>query len=113
LIRDTPGLEHLGYVSAEKLQELMRSAKWLVFPSLHEGFGMPVIEALRVGTPVACSNTTSLLEVGGEAAEVRRQGGWVAGGAGCYECRQWVRQGNVAAEDDGGGVTVVGKVGGW
>jgi glycosyltransferase involved in cell wall biosynthesis len=69
LIRDTPGLEHLGYVSAEKLQELMLSAKCLVFPSLYEGFGMPVIEALRVGTPVACSNTTSLSEVGGEAAE--------------------------------------------
>lgn len=69
LIRDTPGLEHLGYVSAEKLQELMKSAKCLVFPSLYEGFGMPVIEALRVGTPVACSNTTSLPEVGGEAAE--------------------------------------------
>jgi len=69
LIFDTPGVEHLGYVSAEKLQELMRSAKCLVFPSLYEGFGMPVIEALRVGTPVACSNTTSLPEVGGEAAE--------------------------------------------
>jgi glycosyltransferase involved in cell wall biosynthesis len=69
LIRDTPGLEHLGYVSAEKLQELMRNAKCLVFPSLYEGFGMPVIEALRVGTPVACSNTTSLPEVGGDAAE--------------------------------------------
>jgi glycosyltransferase involved in cell wall biosynthesis len=69
LIFDTPGVEHLGYVSAEKLQELMRSAKCLVFPSLYEGFGMPVIEALRFGTPVACSNTTSLPEVGGEAAE--------------------------------------------
>ena len=69
LISDTPGLEHLGYVSVEKLQELMRSAKCLVFPSLYEGFGMPVIEALRFGTPVACSNTTSLPEVGGEAAE--------------------------------------------
>jgi hypothetical protein len=62
-------VEHLGYVSAEKLQELMRSAKCLVFPSLYEGFGMPVIEALRFGTPVACSNTTSLPEVGGDAAE--------------------------------------------
>jgi glycosyltransferase involved in cell wall biosynthesis len=69
LIRDTPSLEHLGYVSAEKLQELMRNAKCLVFPSLYEGFGMPVIEALMVGTPVACSNTTSLPEVGGDAAE--------------------------------------------
>ena len=69
LIRDTQGVEHLGYVSAEKLQELMMNAKCLVFPSLYEGFGMPVIEALRVGTPVACSNTTSLPEVGGDAAE--------------------------------------------
>ena len=69
LISNTPGVEHLGYVSAEKLQELMQNAKCLVFPSLYEGFGMPVIEALRVGIPVACSNTTSLPEVGGEAAE--------------------------------------------
>lgn len=69
LICDTPGVEHLGYVSAEKLQQLMQNAKCLVFPSLYEGFGMPVIEALRVGIPVACSNTTSLPEVGGEAAE--------------------------------------------
>jgi hypothetical protein len=59
----------LGYVNAEKLSELMSSAKCLVFPSLYEGFGMPVVEALQVGTPVACSNSTSLPEVGGGAAE--------------------------------------------
>ena len=64
-----PGVEHLGFVSQEKLKELMATARCLVFPSLYEGFGMPVIEALQLGTPVACSNTTSLPEVGGDLAE--------------------------------------------
>jgi len=62
-------VEHLGYVTQERLHELMATAKCLVFPSTYEGFGMPVIEALQAGTPVACSNTTSLPEVGGQAAE--------------------------------------------
>jgi glycosyltransferase involved in cell wall biosynthesis len=39
----------------------------LVFPSLYEGFGFPVIEAMRCGTPVLCSSTTSLAEIGGDA----------------------------------------------
>jgi hypothetical protein len=47
----------------------MGSAECLVFPSTYEGFGMPVLEALQRGTPVACSNTSSLPEVGGDAAE--------------------------------------------
>ena len=40
----------------------------LVFPSLFEGFGMPVAEAIIAGCPVACSNTTSLPEIAGDAA---------------------------------------------
>lgn len=64
-----PGVEHLGYVSSEELSLLREHAACVVFPSLYEGFGMPVIEALRVGTPVACSDTTSLPEVGGDAVE--------------------------------------------
>lgn len=64
-----PGVEHRGYVSDDELSLLRRHAACLVFPSLYEGFGMPVIEALKVGSPVACSNTTSLPEVGGDAAE--------------------------------------------
>jgi glycosyltransferase involved in cell wall biosynthesis len=40
----------------------------LVFPSLYEGFGMPVIEAMARGIPVACSSSTSLGEVAGDAA---------------------------------------------
>ena len=39
-----------------------------VFPSLYEGFGLPVLEAMSCGTPVVCSNTSSLPEVAGDAA---------------------------------------------
>jgi glycosyltransferase involved in cell wall biosynthesis len=58
-----------GYVTKEELACLMGSAECLVFPSTYEGFGMPVLEALQRGTPVACSNTSSLPEVGGDAAQ--------------------------------------------
>ena len=40
----------------------------MAFPSLYEGFGLPLLEAMACGTPVACSGTSSLPEVGGEAA---------------------------------------------
>jgi glycosyltransferase involved in cell wall biosynthesis len=63
------GVDLRGYVSKEELACLMGSAECLVFPSTYEGFGMPVLEALQRGTPVACSNTSSLPEVGGDAAE--------------------------------------------
>ena len=57
-----------GYVSDEELSALMTGAAALVFPSLFEGFGMPLVEAMAVGTPIVCSDVTSLPEVGGEAA---------------------------------------------
>jgi len=63
------GVDLRGYVSKEVLSCLMQSADCLVFPSIYEGFGMPVLEALQHGTPVSCSNTSSLPEVGGGAAE--------------------------------------------
>jgi glycosyltransferase involved in cell wall biosynthesis len=63
------GVECRGYVSKEELACLMGCAECLVFPSTYEGFGMPVLEAFQRGTPVACSNTSSLPEVGGNAAE--------------------------------------------
>lgn len=58
----------LGFVPQEDLGSLYRNAAALVFPSMFEGFGMPVLEAMACGCPVVCSNTSSLPEVAGEAA---------------------------------------------
>lgn len=58
----------IGYVSAEELNFIYRNAAMLCFPSLFEGFGMPLVEAMASGCPVACSNTTSIPEVVGNAA---------------------------------------------
>jgi len=57
-----------GFVSDATMQALYRHALAVVFPSLYEGFGMPVIEAMGQGLPVACSNSTALKEVAGSAA---------------------------------------------
>lgn len=57
----------LGWLSEPDLEGLYRGATCFVYPSLQEGFGLPVLEAMRRGTPVACSNTSSMPEVGGEA----------------------------------------------
>jgi glycosyltransferase involved in cell wall biosynthesis len=62
------GVEARGRVSRDELVQLYRDAAVLVFPSLYEGFGLPVLEAMACGCPVACSNTTSLPEVAGDAA---------------------------------------------
>jgi glycosyltransferase involved in cell wall biosynthesis len=64
------GVEARGRVSRGELVELYRSAAALVFPSLYEGFGTPVVEAMACGCPVACSNVTSLPEVAGGAARL-------------------------------------------
>jgi glycosyltransferase involved in cell wall biosynthesis len=55
-----------GYVSDAELQWLYQNCFALIYPSLFEGFGMPVLEALTLGAPVLCSNATSLPEVGGK-----------------------------------------------
>ena len=57
-----------GQVDDATLRGLYRDARFLVLPSLYEGFGLPALEAMDCGTPVACSNTTSLPEVVGDAA---------------------------------------------
>lgn len=59
----------LGYLPYEQLPRIYSMARLLVFPSLFEGFGMPVLEAMACGCPVLCSNVTSLPEVAGDAAE--------------------------------------------
>ncbi len=66
------GVEHLvewrGYVDGSQLVEAYRQAHVFVLASRYEGFGLPVLEAMACGTPVICSNVSSLPEVAGEAA---------------------------------------------
>lgn len=60
----------LGWVEPDELEGLYREAACLVFPSLREGFGLPVLEAMARGLPVACSARGALAEVAGDAALV-------------------------------------------
>lgn len=57
-----------GFTPSELLPHLYAAADAFVFPSLWEGFGLPVLEAMQAGVPVACSNVASLPEVAGDAA---------------------------------------------
>ncbi len=59
---------HLGYRSPLEIRSLFQGCLALVFPSLFEGYGMPVAEAIIAGKPVLCSNATSLPEIAGDAA---------------------------------------------
>lgn len=64
----TDQIYDLGYVSVEELAYLYLHARMLVFPSLFEGFGIPLVEAMASGCPVAAARTSSLPEIGGDAA---------------------------------------------
>ncbi len=72
VLADEAGLRgkvlHIDYVSEEDLLLLYNAGTMLAYPSLYEGFGLPVLEAMACGLPVACSNVTSLPEVAGSAA---------------------------------------------
>ncbi len=61
-------VQFLGYVSDARLGELWRNAGALVFPSLHEGFGIPLVEAMGYGVPILSSPDFSLREIAGDAA---------------------------------------------
>jgi glycosyltransferase involved in cell wall biosynthesis len=63
-------VEHLGYVSGTQRQDLYRGASMLVLPSLLEGFGLPVLEAMTAGVPVIVSDRGALPEVAGNAGQI-------------------------------------------
>jgi glycosyltransferase involved in cell wall biosynthesis len=63
-------IHFLNFISNRHLPALYRGADLFVFPSLYEGFGLPILEAMSCGVPVACSNISSIPEVAGEAAEL-------------------------------------------
>ncbi len=62
-------LRFTGWLGDADLEGLYAAAACVAFPSLSEGFGLPVLEAMRRGVPVACSNASALPEVAGDAAE--------------------------------------------
>jgi len=57
-----------GFLTDQEISELLVNSKGILFPSLYEGFGLPVIEAMAAGIPVACSDLTALPEIAAEAA---------------------------------------------
>ncbi len=65
---DASWRQTVGFVTEEELAALYRGASALVMPSTYEGFGLPVLEAMRLGTPVICARASSLPEVAGDAA---------------------------------------------
>ncbi|HEX6548803.1 MAG TPA: glycosyltransferase family 1 protein [Candidatus Dormibacteraeota bacterium] len=68
LLRETPGVRLLGHVDDSTLLALYRSATALVFPSLYEGFGLPLVEAMREGLPALIGERGALPEVAAGAA---------------------------------------------
>ncbi len=66
--RGGKAIRWIGRVAENDLPALYSAADAFIFPSLFEGFGLPVVEAMACGTPVVCSNTTALPEVAGDAA---------------------------------------------
>jgi glycosyltransferase involved in cell wall biosynthesis len=72
LIRSSPikdRITHLGYISENDLREQYLKCKALIYPSVYEGFGIPVLEALKLGTPVLTSKSTVMEEIAGKNAK--------------------------------------------
>src|SRR2546427_10739471 len=67
-LRVEPGVRLLGHVDDAKLRALYRSASVLAFPSLHEGFGLPLLEAFAEGLPAVVGASGALPELAGQAA---------------------------------------------
>ena len=67
-------VKHLGYVSDEELNEHYNRALCLAYPSSYEGFGIPVVEAMRAGCPVVSIDCKAVREIGGDALVVAQEG---------------------------------------
>jgi glycosyltransferase involved in cell wall biosynthesis len=65
---ESPGVRVLGYLSDAELAAAYRGTAVFCYPSLEEGFGLPMLEAMSLGAPVITSNTSCLPEIGGDAA---------------------------------------------
>lgn len=68
VVRRQRQVRRLDYLPRDQLLTLIRGARALLFPSIYEGFGLPVIEAMALGTPVVTSDGSSLTEIAGDAA---------------------------------------------
>lgn len=62
-------IKFVGNLSSDDLEIMYSNAYLFIYPSLYEGFGIPILEAMSYGVPVLCSNCSSMPEVGGDAAE--------------------------------------------
>lgn len=71
VLKEAEGVENirfLGFVETKELVKLYNQARVYVQPSIYEGFGLPVLEAMACGTPVICGSNSSLIEIAGDAA---------------------------------------------
>ncbi|OIN89657.1 hypothetical protein AUJ59_01045 [Candidatus Beckwithbacteria bacterium CG1_02_47_37] len=66
-IKSAPQVKYLGYVPQDRLAGLIKGSQGLVLPSLYEGFGIPVVQAMSLGVPVLVSRNSSLTEIVGDA----------------------------------------------
>lgn len=57
-----------GFITEDELDALMAQARLMIYPSLYEGFGLPILEAMNVGLPVITSNITAMRDVASDAA---------------------------------------------
>ena len=65
--KNKKSIHYLGFINDEELAKVYNLASLFLFPSFYEGFGLPPLEAMACGTPVICSHSSSLPEVGGDA----------------------------------------------
>ncbi len=102
-IGETRGVKYLGYVSDSDLVRLYSGARTLVYATLYEGFGLPILQAMACGCPVVTSNVSSMPEVAGGAAVLvnPNEPDEIAGGIKrvLKEREVWVKKGSARVKD--------------